>query len=142
MQIQEIMKTEVECLSPKDTVKNAARIMRDENIGFLPVCNGDKKVLGAITDRDFVIRVLAEDKSGNIHVETVMTREVVAVRATDDVKKALELMKKHQKSRILVTDDAGRLAGVLSLSDLAQHLEDIHVASTLKSVTQREASPD
>jgi CBS domain-containing protein len=138
MRCQELMKTDVECVSPQDTVQVAARKMRDHNVGFLPVCDQSKKVLGTITDRDIVIRVVAENRPASTPVSECMTREVVACRPEDDVRKAEQLMAQNHKSRIMVIDEAGRLVGVISLSDLAQH-DKGHAAQTMKEVSERES---
>jgi CBS domain-containing protein len=136
MRCQEIMKKDLKCISPNESVQIAARRMRDENIGFLPVCDDSKKVLGTVTDRDLAIRVLAQGSPAGTHVQEVMTREVVSCRPEDDLRKAQELMARHQKSRLMCVDDAGQLLGVISLSDLAQHEEG--ASSTLRSVSERE----
>lgn len=139
MRCEQIMKHTVECATPKDTVEVAARKMRDDNIGFLPVCENGKKVVGAITDRDIAIRVCADDRSASTtRVGDVMTREVVACKPTDDISKAEQLMSKHHKSRMLCINDSGELVGVISLSDIAQHQPDAG-AQTLREVTTREA---
>ena len=138
MRLQEIMKVKVECVSPRDTVQAAACRMRDENIGFLPVCDQSKKVLGTVTDRDLAIRVLANSSPPNTRVEEVMTHEVVSCRPDDELRKVEELMAKNHKSRMVCLDSNGRLAGVISLSDIAQ--ADMGRASqTLRQVSEREA---
>ncbi len=138
MRSQEIMKKDVECVSPRDTVQAAAKRMRDQNVGFLPVCDQSKKVLGTITDRDLAIRVLASGSPANTAVEEVMTREVVSCRPDEDLRQVEELMAKNHKSRIMCLDNNGRLAGVISLSDIAQ--KDAGGASqTLRQVSDREA---
>src|SRR6185295_2315560 len=122
MRCDEIMKRTVECVGTGDTVQAAARKMRDDNIGFLPVCEGDRKVLGTITDRDIAIRACADDRpASSTRVADVMTRTVISCRPTDDLERAQQLMSKHHKSRMLIADDGGRLVGVISLSDIAQH---------------------
>jgi CBS domain-containing protein len=138
MRCQDIMKKDVECVSPQDTVQAAAKRMRDQNVGFLPVCDESRKALGTITDRDLAIRVLAEGNQPNTSAQDVMTREVVACRPEDDLRQALELMSKHHKSRILCVDENGRLVGVISLSDIAQSSGG-EAAQTLRQVSQREA---
>jgi len=138
MRSQELMKTDVECVSPQDTVEIAARKMRDLNVGFLPVCDQSRKVLGTITDRDVAIRVLAENRPAKTSVAEVMTREVVACRPEDDIRVAEHMMAQNHKSRIICLDDTGRLAGVISLSDLAQH-NGTHAARTMKEVSERES---
>jgi CBS domain-containing protein len=133
------MKKAVECASPRDTVEDAARKMRDRNLGFVPVCDQSGSILGTLTDRDIAIRLVAEKKPGSAFVEDVMTREVVCCRPEDDLAKAEELMAKNQKSRIMCVDANGRLAGVISLSDLAQADSGAGASDTFRRVSEREA---
>jgi CBS domain-containing protein len=138
MLCQEVMKREVHCVSLKDTVEEAARRMRDANIGFLPVCDQAKKVIGALTDRDIAIRVVAAGKPTTTPVEAAMTRQVVACRPSDDLEHAQGLMAEGQKSRIMCLDADGHLVGVISLSDIAQHEDDARASDTFRQVTERE----
>jgi CBS domain-containing protein len=140
MRCEEVMKKDVECLSPPDTVQAAARRMREANVGFLPACDRSKKVLGVVTDRDLAIRVLAEGKPAGTRVEDVMTHEVIACRPEDDLRKAEELMMKNHVSRMLCVDAEGHLVGVISLSDIAQREESGRAAKTMRGVSEREAS--
>ncbi len=139
MNCDAIMKREVESVSPQDTVDYAARRMRDENIGFLPVCDGNRKVLGTLTDRDIAIRLVAGNKPPSTSVVEIMTMQVVSCRPQDDVREAERLMVRNHKSRIMCIDDSGQLAGVISLSDIARHEGSDRVSSTLRGVTEREA---
>jgi CBS domain-containing protein len=134
-----IMKHDVQCLSPEDSVESAARKMRAGNVGFLPVCSGSGSVLGTLTDRDIAIRCVADCRPASTPVRDVMTREVVACNASDDIRKAERLMGRHRKSRIMCLDDDGHLAGVISLSDIVQHEDGTRAARTLRQVTHREA---
>jgi CBS domain-containing protein len=138
MKCEKIMKRDVECVSPTETVEAAARRMRDQNLGFLPVCDSSKKALGTLTDRDLAIRVLASGKPANTLVEDVMTREVVACRPSDDIEKAEQLMAKNQKSRMMCIDAQGHVVGVISLSDIARHEKGPKAAETLRKVAERE----
>jgi CBS domain-containing protein len=138
MRCEGIMKRDVECVSPRDTVEDAAIRMRDENVGFLPICDQSKKVLGTLTDRDIVIRLVAAKKPASTFVEEIMSREVVACRPKDDVRDAERLMAKNHKSRIVCVDEEGRLAGVISLSDIAQHERGGRASETLRGVSERE----
>lgn len=139
MRCDEIMKRDIACVLPSDDVCDAALKMRDYNVGFLPVCASDGRVLGAITDRDLALRVLAEGRPGDTIVDEVYTSEIIACRPTDDVRLAERLMAEFQKSRIMCTDEAGRLVGVISLSDIAQHDDERHSAQTMRRITDREA---
>ena len=140
MRCDEIMKTDPVWVTLRDDAKTAARRMRDEGVGFLPVCDDDRIVTGALTDRDLAIRLVAEGMPASTSVNDVMSREVVACRVSDDIHFAERLMARNQKSRILVLDDAGRLAGVISLSDIAQHERNPdRTARTLREIAEREA---
>lgn len=138
MQCQQIMKRNVKCVLPQDTVQSAARCMRDENVGFLPVCDESKRVLGTVTDRDLTIRVLADAREATTLIADVLTREVIACRPDDPVRRAAGLMSKYRKSRIMCVDATGRLAGVISLSDIAQRQAGNQASETLRSVSERE----
>lgn len=138
MRCEEIMKRSVECVSPRDAVQSAAEKMRDENVGFLPVCDDDGSVLGAVTDRDLAIRTLAEGRDGTVPVEEIMSREVIACGADEELEEAEKLMAGRHKSRIMCTDRNGKLIGVISLSDIAQREEAERVVATLRAVGDRE----
>lgn len=139
MRCEELMKKDVITVSPQDSVLQAARYMKDENIGFIPVCDQDKKVVGTLTDRDITIRVVAESKDFNTQVEEVCSKEVVSCRSTDDLERAELLMMDNQKSRIVCLDDQGRLEGIISLSDIAQAESGDKAADVLRDVSEREA---
>jgi CBS domain-containing protein len=140
MRCQDIMKRTIQIASPDDSVQSAATRMREQNVGFLPVCDSSRKVVGTLTDRDIALRVLADARPASTRVSDVMTREVIACRPEDDVERAEELMGSNQKSRIMCLDDANHLMGVISLSDLAQRaLDGVKTAHTLRRVTAREA---
>jgi len=134
---RQIMKREIECLSPRESAQAAAARMREQNIGFLPVCDVGMEVLGTVTDRDIAIRIVAEQLPAGTAVGQIMTREVVACSPEDDIDVAKELMAIHRKSRIMCIDDAGSLIGIISLSDIAR-LEGDGAARTLREVTRRE----
>jgi CBS-domain-containing membrane protein len=134
---RDIMKREIECLSPRESAQTAAERMRERNIGFLPICDDGMTVLGTVTDRDLALRIVAERRSAATPVEQIMTREVVACYPQDSIEVAKELMADHRKSRIMCVDDDGALLGVISLSDIAK-LEGDGAGRTLRAVSQRE----
>jgi CBS domain-containing protein len=136
MRCSQIMKSSPHCLGITSAALEAARVMRDENVGFLPVCDASGKVVGTVTDRDLAVRVLAEQLPVTTEIGEVMTEDVVCCQAADDVEKAQELMAKNQKSRIVCLDEQGRLAGVISLSDLAKNGD---ASRTLRQIAAREA---
>jgi CBS domain-containing protein len=139
MRCEELMKRDVECVSPTSTAQAAAQRMREQRIGFLPVCDDSRKILGTVTDRDLAIRILADARAPTTPVGDVLTREVIACRPEDDLRKAQELMGRNQKSRIMCVDGDGRLVGVISLSDIAQKENGAKASQTLRRVSEREA---
>src|SRR5687767_5004170 len=88
MVCSELMKSEPVCVLPDTAVQTAAQRMSDENIGFLPVCDASGKVLGTLTDRDIAVRVVAKALPATTRVADVMTCEVVACRADEDIQQA------------------------------------------------------
>jgi CBS domain-containing protein len=118
MRISDIMKKEPEYLLVHTSSRAAARRMRDSEVGFLPICDRHRRVIGMITDRDIALRVVAEGLQCDLPVGDVMTREVVACYPHDDLLHAQRIMEASGKSRLVVLDGEGRLAGVVSRSDL------------------------
>jgi CBS domain-containing protein len=133
MRVEDVMST-AKCCRETDSVLECAKLMRDESIGFVPVCNGAMEPIGAVTDRDLTIRVLADGRSPEEEIAAFMTRDVVSCQLGDDVIDAEQLMREHRKSRIMVCDEAGKLKGVVSLQDLAQRESDESLGETLQQV--------
>jgi CBS domain-containing protein len=138
MLCEKVMKRQVKCLGTHDTVRVAAVLMRDENIGFIPICAEDGRMVGAVTDRDIVIRLAAEDGAADTALEWLMSRQVVACRATDELSHAEALMEQKCKSRIVCVDDAGRPVGVISIADIAQHEDAARTGAIFRTITTRE----
>lgn len=134
MRCDEIMRADVEWVYLDATVREAAARMRDRDIGFLPVVDRQGMVIGTLTDRDITIRVVADGGDLATPVTMCMTREVIGCFQSDDVRKAEELMALYQKTRVVVLDDRGMLAGVISLSDLARCRDEHEAAETLRDV--------
>lgn len=141
MLCSEIMKSAIECVSPGDTAEIAAQRMRDHNVGFLPVCDQELHVVGTLTDRDLAVRLVAEGRPGTTPVKDVMTHEVVSCRSTDSIAHAEDLMGLFHVGRILCTEEDGTIAGLISLSDVAEHDSTSRAGQTLKDVTVRERHP-
>ena len=124
MKIKEVMTSEVECVRPETTLQEAAAKMKSLNVGPLPVCEGDKPV-GIVTDRDIVIRAIAEGcDPRTTAIRDVMTKDVVTVQETDDVKDAARLMKDRQIRRVVVVGGDKKVVGIVSLGDIAVDAHD------------------
>ena len=119
---REVMTGDPVCCVPTDTAARAAKLMKAENIGSVPVCEDrhNRKLLGIVTDRDLALYVVAEDRDANsTKVHDVMTRQPVTCSADDDIQRALEAMEKNQVRRIPVLDDDGHLIGIIAQADVA-----------------------
>lgn len=124
MQIKEIMTRSVEVVRPDSTLQDAAAKMKSLDVGALPVVNGDQ-VAGLLTDRDIVVRAIADGKDPrSTPVREVMSADVVAVTDTDDAKEAARVMKERQIRRLVVVDASKRVCGIVSLGDLAVDVKD------------------
>jgi CBS domain-containing protein len=136
------MKRDVECCLDTSMIPEAAAAMRDRNVGFLPVLDETRAVQGTLTDRDIVLRVLAEGRPPDAtRVADVMTREVVSCRPEDELAMAEDLMIHFQKSRIVCLDGQRRIAGVISLSDIAKIGARGHAGTIAAQIAAREAAP-
>ena len=141
VKVEEVMTTEVVETSIDSPADEAARIMRDHNIGFLPISQYDGTVVGVLTDRDLVVRLLAERRSPDTRVEEVMTSDPVSCHAGDDLAVAESLMRANQISRLVVLGDDDLLSGVVSLADIAQYEEERRAGAVAADVAEREADP-
>jgi CBS domain-containing protein len=140
MRVQDIMSRNLETLAERDPIGRAARLMATAGVGFLPVCDAQRRVVGVVTDRDLVTRGLAWDRdSETTWVAKVMTMPVVTCRADADLRVAEQLMAEQRKSRVVVVDEKGHLAGVLSIADLIERAPQREALQTLKAVLWREA---
>jgi CBS domain-containing protein len=140
MRCQDILTSSVERIGTDEPLQAAAVKMRDHDIGFLPVIDQRGLVVGTITDRDIAIRAVA-DGDINCPVGECMTNEVVSCFSRDDVRRAEELMSLYQKSRLIVIDDSGGLAGVISLSDIARSRKLREAGDTLRDI-KSQSSPE
>ena len=121
---RDIMSGSVECVQEGETLLDAARKMRDLDVGSLPICGDDNRLKGMITDRDIVVRCIADggDPSSTV-AGSLGGDEVVTIGADDSVEEALRVMKDHAVRRLPVIDGHD-LVGIISLQDVAQNLSD------------------
>jgi CBS domain-containing protein len=124
MKIAEIMTRDVRVIGPDRTVRDAARLMDEMNVGVLPVCDG-RRLQGMITDRDITVRATAAGLSpDDTRVREVMSEEVWWCFDDDDVDHIVTLMSDHQIRRLPVVDHDKHLVGIVALGDLATDQED------------------
>ena len=137
MNVSEIMTTNVATAEPDSTLEEVATMMKDENVGAIPVVDGDELV-GIVTDRDIVVRCIAEGKDpSECEAEEIVSQDLETVSPDDDVRRAAEIMQRKQIRRLPVCDEDGKLVGMLSLGDIAVKQSNDGVSGeTLEQVSQ------
>jgi CBS domain-containing protein len=139
--VGEVMTGRPRAVTPDTPVSEAAQLMEQEDIGSLPVLDGEELV-GMVTDRDIVVRAVAKGKDPRgMPVRDVATREVVTVSVDDDLGDALDLMAAHQVRRLPVVSDGGRLVGVLSQADAALHAKEKDVGEMVEEISKPPEGP-
>jgi len=117
------------------SLSEAAALMRDGDMGAVPVVD-DGKLVGIVTDRDIVIRAVAEGKDAATHVGDVMTTELFTVTPDDFVFEAIRLMGDKQIRRVPVIDNNGALVGIIAIADVALETEDEReIAETMEEIS-------
>ena len=120
MLVKELMSNAPVVLEPEESAAVAARLMRERNIGVLPVCDAGGSLVGMLTDRDIVTRcVAAGSNAAETPVRDIMSNGAVTAETDEPLEKALERMQREQVRRLPVTQD-GRLVGMLSIADVAR----------------------
>ena len=123
----EVMTKDPVCCLPADSAAKAAQLMKNENIGSIPVIENEQSrtLLGIVTDRDLALTIVAEGQDANsTPVEAVMTRKLVTCLADDDLQKALDAMAEYQLRRIPVVDNDNRIVGIIAQADVATRVDE------------------
>lgn len=126
MKIQDIMSTDPSTVTPDTPITEAARLMKDHNIGMLPVVEteGSRKLIGVVTDRDITIRHVAQGHTTDCPVREAMTDNVSTCKAGENVETVMNLMAEEQVRRIPIVDERGDLVGVVSQADIVLEAGD------------------
>jgi CBS domain-containing protein len=135
--VRDVMTANPDCVSEKDSIRDVARIMKDSDTGVVPVVDG-RKIIGLITDRDIVVRGLAEGKNlENVRVNELMTKSVRSVREDASLNDALELMTRAEIRRVAVVNGNDELVGIVSLGDIAsQGNQDGKVGKAVEEISE------
>jgi CBS domain-containing protein len=137
----EIMTRDPVVVSASDAVQRAAELMKQYDIGPLPVVDDEssRKLEGIITDRDIVVNVLAQKKdSAKTKVSEVMTSDPVTCRESESINDALEKMSSYQVRRIPVVDDNNRIVGIIAQADIATRIDNPEVAGEVVQEVSKE----
>ena len=132
---RDIMTAGAVCASSADTLVDAARKLRDLGVGALPICGPDEKLQGMITDRDIVVRCVAEGGNPNeVEVSKFAEGKPVTIGADDPVEEALRTMTQHGVRRLPVID-GDRLIGMVSQADVAKNLPEESVGELVEAIS-------
>ncbi|GLU32048.1 CBS domain-containing protein [Trinickia caryophylli] len=131
--VADVMTRDAVTLAPNETVRAAARMMDELNVGALPVCDG-KRLVGMVTDRDIAVRAVSAGMDLESPVERIASEPVAWCFEDDDVNAVHDKMADRQIRRLPVVDNEKHLVGVVSLGDLATH-EDGNMSSTLGAIS-------
>ncbi|HET8527709.1 MAG TPA: CBS domain-containing protein [Gaiellaceae bacterium] len=134
--IRDLMTTSPRSVESGATAVEAARIMRDEDAGIVPVVEGDKLV-GTVTDRDIAVRVVAEGKSPeSVTVGEIASRELVTIDPQQALDEALRLMARHQVRRLPVVEEDGKLVGIVAQADIARNASDTQTGDLVEDISK------
>jgi CBS domain-containing protein len=122
---QEIMTEQPVCCAPEDNVQRAAHLMKNQNVGALPVCDreGSNRLVGMLTDRDITLKVVAAGRDpARTQIGEVMSQEIFSCAPGDDIENAIMIMERQQVRRVPVVDQDGRIVGIIAQADIATRL--------------------
>ena len=134
---REVMTGGAECIGENDTIADAAKRLAELDVGAMPICGEDDRLKGMLTDRDIVVRVLAEGKdpastkAGELGVGDGKT---VTIGADDSIDEALRTMSEHKVRRLPVIDGHD-LIGIVSQADLARHVDEVKVGDLVEAIS-------
>lgn len=129
MLIKDICKEELICADKNSSLQEISNLMNIHNIGFIPIKNNDQ-IIGLITDRDIIIRGIAQNKN---NINDIMTTSLISIDSNQNIDEALKLLKKHQIKRLLVMENNNYI-GVISLSDILKSNDDNKILDTIKQI--------
>jgi CBS domain-containing protein len=134
--IRDLMTSNPTTIEPDRTVVDAAKLMRDEDAGLIPVVEG-QKLIATITDRDIALRVVAEGKdASSTNVRDVASTRLVTVDPDQDLDEALRLMAKNQVRRLPVVEEDGKLVGIVAQADVARHTSDEKTGEVVEQISK------
>jgi CBS domain-containing protein len=139
MKVQEIMSADPVTVTPDTPLSEAARLMKDQNVGMLPVVDGEgsRNLVGVVTDRDIATRHVAEGHTTDCPVREAMSSNVTTAKTGDSIDRVMNLMGQEQVRRIPIVDERGDLVGVVSQADLVlQTGNEMKAEKTVEQISQ------
>lgn len=136
MQVSEVMHEGVTTAQIDDSLRKVASLMKKEDIGGMPIYKNQRPV-GFVTDRDIVVSCLASGHTPDDPVSLAMNREIIFVYADQNIEEAIQLMERHQISRLLVVDKGENPVGMLTLRDLSLRSDNEHLKAEVLTEIKR-----
>ncbi|MEV0722096.1 CBS domain-containing protein [Micromonospora purpureochromogenes] len=134
---RDIMTNDVTCVREQDDLRAAAKRMAELGVGALPICGDDNKLKGMLTDRDIVVKVLAQGKDpANVTAGELAQGEAVTIGADDDAAEILRTMGQHKVRRLPVID-GHELVGIVAVADVARSLPERPVGDLIEAISER-----
>ena len=134
--IRDLMTRGPRTIDTAGSAVDAARMMRDEDVGLIPIVESDHLV-GTVTDRDIAIRVVADGKSPeSITVGEIASRELVTIDPQQELDEALRLMAQHRIRRLPVVEEDGKLVGIVAQADIARHASDTQTGDLVEDISK------
>jgi CBS domain-containing protein len=134
--VRDVMTANPRAVEPSTPVVEAARLMRSEDVGSIPIAEGDRLV-GMLTDRDIVLRVVAEGtEPQSTTAGEIASRDLVTVDPDQDLAEAARLMASHQVRRLPVVEEDGRLVGIVAQADVAQSGDDSLTGEVVERISR------
>ena len=132
---RDIMTGDADCVQETDTVLDAAKALADRDVGAMPICGEDNRLKGMLTDRDIVVKVLAQGKDpASTKAGELAQGKPVTIGADDSVEEILQTMRQHKVRRLPVIDGHD-LVGIVAFADVARELPDAPVGDLLEAVS-------
>jgi CBS domain-containing protein len=139
--VRDVMETRPRAVTPDTSVHEVAQLMASEDVGAIPVIDGDR-LAGMVTDRDIVVRAIAQGKDPRgMPVSEVASGELLVVHPDEDLGDALMLMARGQVRRLPVVDEGDRLVGIVSQADVAREAKEKDVAKMLEVISEPARGP-
>ena len=135
--VRDVMTPNPECVSEKDSIRDVARIMKEQDTGVVPVVDG-KRIIGLITDRDIVVRGIAEGRElSSVKLNEIMSKSVRSVKEDTPLTEVLDLMSSAEIRRVPVVNGDNELVGIVSLGDIATNSnQDGRVGKTVENISE------
>jgi CBS domain-containing protein len=133
---RDIMSTDPRCVKEDETLVDAARLMRELDVGALPICGNDDRLKGMITDRDIVVKCIADGGNpSSVTAGSLAEGKPVTIGADDDIREALRVMQDYQVRRLPVIDGHD-LVGIISQADIARSLSATQTGETVAEISE------